>query len=169
MIRCGTALGLVAALLLSAEPAPAEEKDKEPVLLELGVAGEWSFSGGSSLGPTAALDIPVIADWLEIEAGVTALLSNSHTEWESGVIFKKPYALNDSVEFEIGAGPAWLHTTNAGRAADSLGAEAAIEFQIWPWPDRRLGWYVESSYGYDFGKGHEQSLGLTMGLLIPIR
>ena len=128
-----------------------------------------AFPAARVLGPTAALDIPVIADWLEIEAGVTALLSNSHTEWETGLLFKKPYTLSESVEFEIGVGPAWLHTTNASRAGDSLGAEAALEFQIWPWADRRLGWYVEPSYGYDFGRGHERSLGLTMGLLIPIR
>ena len=170
MIRCTAMVGLAAALLLPAGTAQAEDKDKEPVLLELGGSGEWGLrDGGASFGPTAALDIPVIKDWLEIEAGVTPLLSNNRTEWDTGVLFKKPYALSDSVEFEIGVGAAWLHTTSGGRAADSIGAEAALEFQIWPWPDRRLGWYVEPSYGYDFGRGHEQSLGLTMGLLIPIR
>jgi hypothetical protein len=36
-----------------------------------------------------------------------------------------------------------------------------VDFQIWPFP--------RPSYGYDFGREHEQSLGVTVGLLIPIR
>ncbi len=170
MVNRAVTTALATALLLFAETAYAEDKDNEPVLLELGGVGEWSLlNGGGSFGPTAALDIPVIADWLEIEAGVTPLFSSSHMEWDSGLLFKKPYALSESVEFEIGVGPAWLRTIGAGRTTSSLGGEAAIEFQVWPSPDRKLGWYLEPSYGYDFGRGHEQSLGVTLGLLIPLR
>jgi divalent metal cation (Fe/Co/Zn/Cd) transporter len=35
-------------------------------------------------------------------------------------------------------------------------------------PDRKFGWFVEPSYSYSFNKEHEQSLGVSMGLLIPI-
>ena len=111
----------------------------------------------------------MIEDWLEIEAGVTPLVGNSHLEWDSGLLFKKPYALSKSVDFEVGVGPSWLHTTSGGRTTNSLGGEAAREFQVWPSPDRKLGWYLEPSYGCDFGRGHEQSLGVTLGLLIPLR
>ncbi len=126
MVNRAVTTALATALLLFAETAYAEDKDNEPVLLELGGVGEWSLlNGGGSFGPTAALDIPVIADWLEIEAGVTPLFSSSHMEWDGGLLFKKPYALSESVEFEIGVGPAWLRTTGAGRTANSLGGEAA--------------------------------------------
>jgi hypothetical protein len=32
----------------------------------------------------------------------------------------------------------------------------------------RFGWYVEPSYDYSFGRGHEQSLGVSGGLLIAM-
>jgi len=72
------------------------------------------------------------------------------------------------VEFEFGVGPEWMHTTGGRQSVDSIGGEAAIEFMFWPWPERKFGWYLEPNYGYDFGKGHEQSLGVSVGLLIAI-
>jgi hypothetical protein len=72
------------------------------------------------------------------------------------------------VEFEFGVGPEWMHTTGGRQSVDSIGGEAVIEFMFWPWPERKFGWYLEPSYGYDFGKGHEQSLGVSVGLLIAI-
>jgi len=170
MVNRAAMTAVATALLLFAPTAHAEDKDKEPVRLELGGAAEGSLQGGGgSFGPTVALDIPMIPDWLEIETGVTPLFGNNHTEWDSDLLFKKPYELSKSVEFEIGVGPAWLHATAGGRTTNSLGGEAVLEFQIWPSADRKLGWFLESSYGYDFGSGHEQSLGVTLGLLIPLR
>jgi hypothetical protein len=42
-------------------------------------------------------------------------------------------------------------------------------YLIWPWPDRKYGWFLEPSYTYSFINGHEQSLGIGVGLLIAIR
>jgi len=39
---------------------------------------------------------------------------------------------------------------------------------IWPWSDRKYGWFVEPTYSYSFNKGHEKSLGISAGLLISI-
>jgi hypothetical protein len=64
----------------------------------------------------------------------------------------------------FGVGPEWLHTTSGGKTADSIGGEAVLDFMFWPWPGRKFGWYLD----YDFGRGHEQSLGLSVGLLIAI-
>jgi hypothetical protein len=69
----------------------------------------------------------------------------------------------------FGAGPEWAHTTKAGKSTDSIGAEGALDFMFWPWRKRRLGWYLEPSYGYDFGSGHQQSMSVSAGLLIAIR
>jgi hypothetical protein len=60
----------------------------------------------------------------------------------------------DKVEFMIGS-------TKAG-------VEIAGDFMFWPSPDRKLGWFLEPSYSYSFIGGHEQSLGVSVGLLIPI-
>jgi hypothetical protein len=46
---------------------------------------------------------------------------------------------------------------------------ALVDVQIWPSPERKYGWFVEPSYTYDLGREHEQSFGVTFGLLIPIR
>jgi hypothetical protein len=39
---------------------------------------------------------------------------------------------------------------------------------FWPWPDRKLGWFLEPTYSYSFSKGHEQAAAVSVGLLIPI-
>ena len=69
------ARGQALALLLFANAASAE--DKEPfAMLELGAAAEWGLNGGgSSFGPSAAVEFPVIKNWLEIETGVQTLFS----------------------------------------------------------------------------------------------
>jgi hypothetical protein len=39
---------------------------------------------------------------------------------------------------------------------------------FWPSARHRVGWYLEPSYDYSFGRGHEQSVAITGGLLIGI-
>jgi len=166
MIKCGT-MGLIAALLLIAGAARAEEKEPS-ALIEMGGATEWDLRGGQSFGPAVAIEVTPLKDWLEIEGGVSPLFGGGHTDWNTDLVFKKPFTLSKTVEVEFGVGPEWLHTTGGGKTADSLGGEAVVEFQFWPWPNRNYGWYLEPSYGYDFGSGHAQSFGLTVGLLIAI-
>jgi hypothetical protein len=101
-------------------------------------------------------------------AGVTPLFGRSHTEWDTDLLFKKPFTLSDKVEFMFGVGPAWVHRTGGGKSVDSIVGEASLDFMFWPSPERKFGWYLEPSYGYDFGRGHEQSLGVSIGLIIPI-
>src|SRR5579871_2164731 len=107
-------------------------------------------------------------DVLELEGGITALFSRGHTEWDADFLFKKPFTLSDTIEFMFGVGPEWAHTIAHGKTADSIGGEAVLDFMFWPWPERKVGWYVEPGYGYSFGKGHEQSFGVSAGLLISI-
>jgi hypothetical protein len=145
----------------------AAEKEKEPLaIIELGGAGEWGLSGGSSFGPSAAVEFEPIKDWLEIEIGTAPLFGHGRPEWDTDVLFKKPFTLSDKVEFMVGAGPHWSQPTNG---AGKLGAEFALDFMFWPTKDRKLGWFIEPTYGYSFGSEHEQSLGVSMGLLIPIQ
>jgi hypothetical protein len=143
-----------------------EKGEKEPIaIIELGGTAEWTFTGETSLGPSAAVEFEPIKDWLEIEIGTGPLLSKGHSHWDSDLLFKKPFTLWDEVEFMVGAGPQWSQTLNGG---GTLGAEFALDFMIWPTKDRKFGWFVEPTYSYSFGSEHEQSLGVSMGLLIPI-
>ncbi|HEX4076585.1 MAG TPA: hypothetical protein VHX49_14380 [Candidatus Acidoferrales bacterium] len=67
-----------------------------------------------------------------------------------------------------GAGPEWIHTSVRGVTTNSAGAEAALDFMFWPLAKHRFGWYLEPAYDYSFGRGHEQSAGISGGLLIAI-
>ena len=85
----GAALaGVAVAVLLSAAPARAE--DKEPLaVVALGGAGEWGFPGRTwSVGPSASVEFSVIKDWLEIEVGGAKLFRRGHSEWEGELVFR---------------------------------------------------------------------------------
>jgi hypothetical protein len=154
------------AMLLPAEIAQAGEKEPLAVI-ELGAASEWGLNGsGYSFGPTAAVEFTPIKNWLVIEPGVAALFRHGQAEWDAGFVVKKPFDLTPSVEFEPGIGPVWMHTVGSG--GTTLGVEIVTEFMFWPTPDRKFGWFLEPSYTYAFSNGHEQSLGVSVGLLIPI-
>lgn len=161
---------LIVSLLLWPGAAFAQSVDKEPaVVLELGgAAGQSLTGGGSSFGPSLAIEVTPIKNWLELEAGVTPLWGRHSTEWDTDLLFKKPWDLSDKVEFMCGLGPEWIHTRENGVTEDSLGGEVALDFMIWPSAKHRFGWYLEPSYDYSFGRGHEQSIGVTGGLLIAI-
>jgi hypothetical protein len=165
--RRGSALAGVTAALLFAAQARAEEKEPAAVF-EIGGAGEWSLGGGSSFGPVAAVEVTAVKNWLEVEVGVASLFSRGQTEWDTNFIFKKPFDLSSTVEIEPGIGPALIHTTVAGRTMNSAAGQITLDFHFWPSPARTFGWFLEPSYSYDFGKGHEQSLGVSVGLLVAV-
>ena len=68
----------------------------------------------------------------------------------------------------VGFGPEWIHTRENGITTNALGGEAVLDFMFWPSARRRFGWYLEPSYDYSFGRGHERSVGISGGLLIAI-
>jgi len=164
-------IAMLATLLFAGRAfGQVEEKEKEPVaILEVGGAGEWALNHGTpGYGPSVAAEVTPIKEWLEIEAGVTPFLRHGQTEWDTDLIFKKPYTLSKTAEFMFGVGPEWAHTMQNGKSTDSIGGEAALDFMFWPWAKRRFGWYAEPTYGYSFSSAHEQSASVTVGLLIAI-
>jgi len=158
------------AILLLAGRAIGQAEEKEPAaIVEIGAAGEWALTHGtSSYGPSVAVEVTPIKEWLEIEAGVTPFFNRGQTEWDTDLIFKKPYTLSKTAEFMVGVGPEWAHTIQGGKSTNSMGGEAALDFMFWPRPNRRFGWYLEPTYEYDFSSGHDQSMSVTVGLLIAI-
>jgi hypothetical protein len=165
-----TKCALLAGFLLFSRSASAQSVDSDPAaIIELGAAAGQSLSGGgTSAGPAVAVEVTPIENWLEIEAGVSPLFGRGSTEWDTDLLFKKPWTLSHKAEFMFGVGPEWIHASEHGRVTDSLGGEVAADFMFWPSGKHKFGWYLEPAYDYSFGRGHEQSIGITGGLLIGI-
>jgi hypothetical protein len=84
------------------------------------------------------------------------------------LLFKKPWELSRKAEFMAGLGPEWIHTSQGGTKTNSLGGEAVLDFMFWPSRKHKYGWYIEPGFEYNFGRGHERSVGISGGLLIAI-
>ena len=149
-----------------------EKKDVEEVaVIEIGAAPSRNLRDhASSFGPTAAVEVSPIENWLELEAGVTPSFGHNTTEWATDLLFKKPWTLSRTVEFMAGIGPEWIHTKESGSPRNSIAGEAVLDFMFWParWK-HKFGCFVEPGYEYNFGRGHERSIDVTFGLLIAVR
>ena len=166
MFPARAVLVAVSVLALTAIRAQAEEKEKEPpAIVEIGASSSWTLTGDSSFGPTAGVEFEPIKNWLEIEIGTGPMFGNGIREWDTDILFKKPFTLSDKVEFMVGAGPQWSYEIGG---STKTGVEFAVDFMFWPSPGRKLGCFLEPSYSYTFLGGHERSLGINVGLLIPI-
>jgi len=163
---------LMVCLCLSLGTAFAQSDDKEPTaIVEIGGSASQSLTGdGASFGPTVALEVTPIENRLELEVGATALFRRHATEWSTDLLFKKPWTLSKKAEFMAGIGPEWTHSRQYNMTTtNSVAGEAVADFMYWPSVGKhRFGWYIEPDYEYNFGKGHEQSLGVSGGLLIAI-
>ena len=109
--------------------------------LNWGAATERSIQDGTySAGPSASVEFPVIKDWLEIETGISPLFRPGQTEWQADLLFKKPFTINEHVEFMIGAGPQLSYATARG------GTQIASEFALeWMFSRRRIASLAGSS------------------------
>jgi hypothetical protein len=150
--------------------AQSPDADKEPAaILELGGASAWDLrSGSASFGADIAAEATPIENWLELEAGTTPLFTRHSIEWDTDLLFKKPWTLSKKAEFMLGLGPEWVHLRQFGVSHNAFAAELALDFMFWPTAKHHFGYYVEPSYDYTFAPGHERSIGVTAGLLIAI-
>ncbi len=166
-----TSLWLISLLFFPKDiSAQSVDKDPEPAaIVELGGAAARDLKGGgSSFGGDLAVEFTPIEKWLEIEVGTTPLFRRHSTEWDTDVLFKKPWTLSEKVEFMFGVGPEWIHTRSSGVTTNALGGEVVLDFMFWPSAKRRFGWFLEPGYDYSFARGHERSIGISGGLLIAI-
>jgi hypothetical protein len=150
---------------------PQADKAKEPVAtLEVGAAMSWNVNGGAAtFGPNLAVEITPIEGWLELETGVSPFYTRRSTEWDTDLLFKKPWTLSPKAEFMLGIGPQWTYLKQSGKTANSIAGEVAGDFMFWPTGKHRVGWFLEPAYDYSFAGGHPQSVGMSAGLLIGIR
>jgi hypothetical protein len=171
LLCCGSASAQLPSPVRDPTIAKDKQADKENELavVELGSAlGQGLHGGGPSLGADLAVEVTPIEHWLELEAGVTPLFGRHSREWDVDVLFKKPWTLSRKVEFMVGAGPLWVHTNESGAIRNAPGAEVVLDFMFWPSGKHRFGWFLEPGYDHSFGPGHEQSAGISFGLLIAI-
>jgi hypothetical protein len=154
-----------------AQTADSDKNKEALAILELAGATSTSLTGGgSSFGPNVAVEITPIEKWLELEIGVTPFFRRHHSaEWNTDVLFKKPWDLSRQFEFMAGFGPEWVHSREPGVKRNSIAGEAVLDLMYWPGSKRRFGAFIEPSYDYNFARGHERSFGITAGLLIAIR
>jgi hypothetical protein len=146
----------------------AREKEFLAVL-ELGGATSLDLSHGKwNFGPALAIETTPIENWLELELGVTPAFGVNAKELAIDLLIKKPWTLSPKVEFMFGVGPVWTHSSDHGVTTNAVGGEGASDLMFWPYKKHRIGWYVEPEYDYNFSKGHEQSVGVSGGLLVAI-
>ena len=155
--------------LACCENAFAQAKAEPTAIIELGTAAGWNAKDRvSSFGPDIAVEVTPIDNWLEVEAGVTPLFRANSTEWGTDLLFKKPWTISKKLEFMVGGGPEWIHAKEFSTTANSVAVEAVLDFMFWPSTSRKLGWFVEPAYEYSFARGHERSVGVSAGVLIPL-
>ncbi len=170
-------------LLLMCLPAPAQmpvgrpsahtehaEVDDDPsVIVEVGASTSWNLTGGAAtFAPNLAAETTPIEHWLELEAGVSPFFTRNTTEWDADLLFKKPWALSKKAEFMLGIGPQWAYVRQNGRTSNLVAGEVAGDFMFWPNGKHRFGWFLEPAYDYSFAGGHQQSIGMSAGLLIGL-
>lgn len=162
------ALSFICATACAQSPNPAVDNDPAAIL-EIGAAPNWSLPGGAvGFGPTTAVEVTPVENRLELEFGVTANFGHHATEWDTDLLFKKPWTISRKVEFMFGLGPEWIHTRAFGVTRNSLATEVALDLMFWPGRTHHFGWYLEPAYDYAFAPGHAQSIGFSGGLLIGI-
>ncbi len=172
MLRGMFALAGACIILPVCRPVEAQNvQEQDPAaILEIGAATSWNTTGGTAtFAPNLAAEITPIENWLELEAGVSPFYTHSAKEWDTDLLFKKPWTLSRKAEFMLGVGPEWIRLKQNGRWRSSVAGEVAGDFMFWPSGKHRFGWYLEPAYDYSFAAGHQKSLGIAAGLLIGIR
>lgn len=161
--------GIVFAFIFSGQAFTQSQEEEPAAVIELGgAAGRSLTESQSSFGPTLALEVTPIENWLELEAGVTPLFRRHSTEWSIDFLFKKPWTLSDKKEVMLGIRPERIHTNAYGSKMNSVAAEVAPDFMFWSSKKHKVVWYLEPNYEYRFGPGNEHSLGTSGGFLIGI-
>jgi len=86
---------------------PQETENKDPIaIIELGASSSWNLGGGAAtFAPNLAAEVTPIENWLELEAGVSPFYTRNATEWDTDLLFKKPWTMSRKAEFMLGVGP----------------------------------------------------------------
>jgi hypothetical protein len=78
---------------------------------------------------------------LELEAGVSPFYTRNATEWDTDLLFKKPWTISPKAEFMLGIGPEWVYLRQNGKTTNSIAGEVAGDFMFWPAHKHCFGWF----------------------------
>jgi hypothetical protein len=154
-----------------AQKSPADStRFKEGIAVgEIGGASSTDIkTGKSSFGYSLSVEATPIEDWLEVEIGVSPTYAAHYRETDVDFLLKKPWTFSSRLEFMLGIGPEWGHSTDFGITSNSWSGEIALDFMYWPFKKRQFGIYAEPAFAYGFNAAHDQSAGISAGLLINI-
>src|SRR6516164_245501 len=85
----------------------APKKKNHRRLLESEAQANGAFRGLPNLVLRQPLSSRRSKTGLKSRLAYQRCLAGGETEWETDLLFKKPFTLSDKVEFMIGVGPAW--------------------------------------------------------------
>ena len=109
----------------------------------------------------------MIEHWLEIETAVAPRFSNG--QGRSGVRIDFQKAIRAfQISGVLNRSRASVGASHGRKPQGLIAGEAIVELVYWPWDDHKVGFFVEPSYSYNFGEGHEQTVGVTAGLHIGV-
>ena len=162
LFLCPPAHGQTSSKAPCGDPKKAAE-DKDPIaIVELGAATSWNLSGGpATFAPSLAAEVTPIENWLELEAGVSPFYARKSTEWDTDLLFKKPWIISRKAEFMLGVGPEWVHLRQNGKVTNSISGEIAGDFMFWPTGKHRFGWFLEPASDYSFAGGGMETCALS--------
>src|ERR1700691_1042624 len=119
-------IALILGFAFSIGNAFAQTVEKDPAaIVELGGAASWNVKGGAAtFAPNLAAEVTPIEHWLELELGTAPFFTRNSTEWDTDLLFKKPWTLSKKAEFMFGVGPEWIHIRQSGTTTNSVAFEA---------------------------------------------
>jgi len=141
------------------------DDNESGIALEIGPVAEWSLARERpNFGASLTCEVTPIPNWLELEFGFSALGTSGDPELEAEFLLEKPFRISDNAEFMLEIGPSLSHEFEA-----SNGTTLNLEFDagLFFWPQKNLGWYLESGWS-DTPKNGRQSLSGGVGVLIPL-
>jgi len=104
LLCCLPAFGQMAKNDSSAHPVKTSTDDDTVAILEVGAATNWNFNGGAAtFAPNLAAECTPIENWLELEAGVSPFYTRNSTEWDTDLLFKKPWDISKKSRVHAGS------------------------------------------------------------------
>ena len=150
-------------------PQEASEEKDPAAILEIGAATSWNVTGGAaSFAPNFAVETTPIENWLELEAGVSPFFTHNSTEWDTDLLFEKPWTISRKAEFMLGVGPEWVHLRQNGTTSNSVSGEVAGDFMFSARPQTASAGFSNRPTTIALLE-YDESIGLSGGLLIAIR
>jgi hypothetical protein len=141
LLLCLPAHGQIPSKASTGDLQKADEDRDNIAIVELGASTSWNLRGGEATSaPNLAAEVTPIENWLELEAGVSPFYTRRSTEWDTDLLFKKPWTLSRKAEFMLGVGPEWVHLNQNGKVAGDFHvlADRQTPFRLVPRTGLRL-------------------------------